>query len=100
MNCLSQRDMRGLKNSFLAFCLTSMVPSNFTIYTQGKFAFCIFQVVNFASNFVLYCVLNVHFRDTVKRVLCCQEIKQDQYKHSVQTTTVVNISSSENETGV
>ena len=30
------------------------------------------QMLNFAINFILYCVINVHFRKVMKSVICCQ----------------------------
>lgn len=36
-------------------------------------AFCnVLQALNFASNFVLYCIINVYFRKTVHRILFCK----------------------------
>ena len=31
----------------------------------------VFQAFNFASNFVLYCIINVYFRKSVARLCCC-----------------------------
>ena len=30
-----------------------------------------FQAINFSCNFILYCIINVHFRQTLKNLFCC-----------------------------
>lgn len=50
-----------------------------------------FQVINFSINFVLYCALNVHFRKTV-RSLVCGLCHQQKYKYTPTSTLMVNIS--------
>lgn len=32
----------------------------------------VLQVINFAVNFVLYCIMNVHFRSTMSELFCCR----------------------------
>ncbi|KAK2162978.1 hypothetical protein LSH36_88g03013 [Paralvinella palmiformis] len=33
----------------------------------------ILQALNAAVNFILYCVINVHFRNTIKQIVCCKK---------------------------
>ena len=33
------------------------------------------QIFNFAFNFLLYCMINVHFRQVIKNALCCKAVK-------------------------
>ncbi len=43
-----------------------------------------FQAINFSFNFILYCVINVHFRKTVTSIFCyCRQQKKDK----ITTTT-------------
>ena len=35
-----------------------------------------FQAINFSCNFILYCIINVHFRETVKNILCLKPCKK------------------------
>ena len=66
-------------STFNAFMISQLV-ANFLV------------VINFTVNFILYCVLNAHFRKTVRNSLCCVPKKQDLYKSSNHTTLVMNIS--------
>lgn len=53
------------------------------------------MAANFAVNFVLYCVINVHFRKTVYRLFCCVQNGQDFFRSQAPTTQVVNMSEPE-----
>lgn len=46
------------------------------------------QVCNFAVNFVLYCILNVHFRKTIAYFLCCKWNKKKQLSSQKSNQTV------------
>ena len=45
---------------------------NFLIFQLARVISNFMQATNFAINFILYCVLNVHFRNMVKHVLLCK----------------------------
>lgn len=49
---------------------SSSETTYFVYHTAGVIANCLF-LVNFAANFVLYCVVNVRFRCMAREVLCC-----------------------------
>ena len=53
------------------------------------------QAVNFAFNFVLYCVMNVYFRRTMKQVVTCGKFDATSLK-SEATTTYSNLATSTN----
>jgi hypothetical protein len=46
--------------------------SHYHIYQSATIITNFMQACNFAINFVLYCVINVHFRDTITYALCCK----------------------------
>lgn len=46
--------------------------ANFHMYQAATVVTNFMQACNFAVNFVLYCVINVHFRQTIQYVLCCR----------------------------
>ena len=66
--------------------------NRYNAFVISKFVVNFLQIINFTINFVLYCVINVHFRKTVKSVLCCMCNKQDNYKYSNTNTLSMNIS--------
>ena len=53
---------------FTFFCVKS---SHTDAVTTLMVIFNAMHTLNFAINFVLYCVVNVHFRSTLKDLLCC-----------------------------
>lgn len=60
----------GILNFFRDTVLASK-PSSYNAYMSAiAFTNC-FVSVNFAVNFVLYCIINAHFRKIAKELLCC-----------------------------
>ena len=47
-------------------------PNNYLLFQLATVVTNFMQAINFAINFILYCVLNVHFRNMVKHVLLCK----------------------------
>ena len=41
------------------------------------------QMLNFAVNFILYCVINVHFRKVVRELLLCQCVRAKRHGHKL-----------------
>lgn len=50
------------------------------------------QAVNFTVNFILYCVINVHFRKTIKQILTCNKGRKDFFKNGNPQTITLNMS--------
>jgi hypothetical protein len=40
------------------------------------------QMLNFAVNFILYCIINVHFRRVVRDLLLCQHLREQIHSHA------------------
>ena len=60
----------------LQFYYYTMSPETvewFAVATEGVNAL---QSANFSFNFVLYCSVNVHFRNTCKELVCCSAIRR------------------------
>ena len=57
------------------------------------------QACNFAVNFVLYCVINVHFRETILHVFCCKWAakRKDYVKANGSTTNQTYVTDIETE---
>ena len=45
------------------------------------------QMLNFAVNFILYCIINVHFRRVVKDLLLCHHIREQMYSQTSKAST-------------
>ena len=50
------------------------------------------QAVNFTVNFILYCVINVHFRKTIKQIFSCRKNRLDFLKNGNPQTITLNMS--------
>ena len=46
------------------------------------------QAMNFAFNFVLYCAINVHFRQAVKELFCCMCMKKDSRSEGFRSSRI------------
>jgi len=46
-------------------------PEGFNAYQTAQVISNCLMLVNFAVNFILYCVVNVQFRRTARDVICC-----------------------------
>ena len=55
---------------------TKLNLSQYTAYIIAKEITNFLQCVNFAINFVLYCAINVYFRQTFKEILFCLKMQQ------------------------
>lgn len=85
-----------MPSEILKFLKTYILKSKhnyqYIIYQTASIITNFFQAINFTINFVLYCVINVHFRETVKEFLCCFHKKKEMFKGNNQTTIVLNMS--------
>ena len=84
--CCSCDLLQGIKSA-----LIHLINYVFVFFQD---VFNITNVINFAVNFVLYCAINVHFRNTIKQTLCCRKKKNEVFKFT-NITTVVNMSENE-----
>ena len=48
------------------------------------------QALNFAMNFVLYCIINVHFRKVMHNIVCCTALKENMSKKGNAVKLVKN----------
>ena len=56
----------------LQFYYYAVRPAHVEIFTAAIVATNVLQTMNFAFNFVLYCIVNVHFREASKELVFCR----------------------------
>ena len=61
-------------SELLHFYYYAAHPNNVEIVTTAIVATNVLQTINYAFNFVLYCIVNAHFRETWKELIYCTAI--------------------------
>ena len=64
-------------SEILQFYYYTINSNHVEIFNLGIVATNVLQSVNFALNFVLYCIVNVHFRETWKGMFFCSAVRRD-----------------------
>ncbi|ELT96130.1 hypothetical protein CAPTEDRAFT_208772 [Capitella teleta] len=87
---------------FKEYIISKQDKSHYLAYNTAISISNFLLVTNFSINFVLYCVINVQFRNIVKHIVCCLWCRKkpptEYFKtNTVNSTTLCNVSDMETE---
>lgn len=86
---------------FHQYVIRKQDKSHYLAFTTASAVFNAFLVTNFSVNFVLYCAINVQFRNVVRKIFCCTWHRKrppiEYFKTTQNSTTIYNVSDLETE---